>query len=95
MSLNFTKIAEEYENRGKYDSLVDAIAKRIENGLENAPSVDSKALALVLPNFTLKCHTCKKVSTLKKYTEQMRILFSWLLAGKRGFFEYTDIWRKN
>ncbi|WP_051524512.1 DUF5688 family protein [Pseudobutyrivibrio sp. MD2005] len=44
VSLNFTKIAEEYENRGNYDSLVDAVAKRIENGLENAPFVDSKAL---------------------------------------------------
>ncbi|WP_405373206.1 DUF5688 family protein [Pseudobutyrivibrio sp.] len=44
VSLNFTKIAEEYENRGNYDSLVDAVAKRIENGLDNAPSVDSKAL---------------------------------------------------
>ena len=30
-----------------------------------------KPLAPVLPNVTLKCHTCKKVSTLKKYTEQM------------------------
>ena len=30
-----------------------------------------KPLALVLPNFTLKCHPSKKVSTLKKYTEQM------------------------
>lgn len=26
-------------------------------------------LAPVLPNVILKCHTCKKVSTLKNYTE--------------------------
>lgn len=25
----------------------------------------------VLPNVIMKCHTCKKVSTLKKYTEGM------------------------
>ena len=30
VSLNFTKIADEYENRGNYDSLVDAVAKRID-----------------------------------------------------------------
>ena len=27
-------------------------------------------LAPVLPNIIMKCRTCKKVSTLKKYTEQ-------------------------
>ena len=30
-----------------------------------------KPLAPVLPNVILKCHTCKKVSTLKNYTESM------------------------
>lgn len=32
-------------------------------------NVVGNPLAPVLPNVTMKCHTCKKVSTLKKFTE--------------------------
>ena len=40
VSLNFSRIAEAYENGANYDNLVDGVAERVEAGLDNAPEVD-------------------------------------------------------